>query len=91
MILGALLSLQLFTALTSAANIKDIIDEEHEKCESGSDDMACVKVRAMKFIDTVISKDNYKVRKHPPIVLHYNGVQYFANTTFFYYVYRSLI
>ncbi|KAL9893185.1 DUF1676 domain-containing protein Osi19 isoform 1-T1 [Glossina fuscipes fuscipes] len=61
MILGALLSLHLFTALTIAVNIKDIIDEEHEKCESGSDDMACVKVRAMKFIDTVISKDNYKI------------------------------
>uniref|UniRef100_A0A1A9W5N7 Uncharacterized protein n=1 Tax=Glossina brevipalpis TaxID=37001 RepID=A0A1A9W5N7_9MUSC len=72
MILAALMSLQLFTALTSAMNIKNIIDEEHKKCESGSDDMACVKVRAMKFIDTVISKDNYKISD---IVVQSNGYQ----------------
>uniref|UniRef100_A0A1B0FLD1 Uncharacterized protein n=1 Tax=Glossina morsitans morsitans TaxID=37546 RepID=A0A1B0FLD1_GLOMM len=78
MILGALLSLQLFTALTSAANIKDIIDEEHEKCESGSDDMACVKVRAMKFIDTVISKDNYKISD---IAVQSNGYQTSAESS----------
>ena len=41
--------------------MESMIDEENAKCESGSDRMACVKVRAMRFLDTVMTKENFKV------------------------------
>uniref|UniRef100_A0A0K8WGQ7 Uncharacterized protein n=1 Tax=Bactrocera latifrons TaxID=174628 RepID=A0A0K8WGQ7_BACLA len=55
-----------FAAVANAANairptnMQGMIDEENAKCESGADSMACIKVRAMRFIDAVINKDNYK-------------------------------
>lgn len=56
-----------FAAVVNAANavrptnMQGMIDEENAKCESGADSMACIKVRAMRFLDTVINNDNYKV------------------------------
>lgn len=44
-----------------ATNLQLMIDEESNKCDSGDDSMACIKVRAMRFLDTVISKDSFKV------------------------------
>ncbi|XP_011197365.2 uncharacterized protein LOC105221920 isoform X2 [Bactrocera dorsalis] len=55
-----------FAAVANAANavrptnMQGMIDEENAKCESGADSMACIKVRAMRFLDTVINNDNYK-------------------------------
>lgn len=59
MILAALLALCSLTA--HAINMESLIDEENAKCQSGTDNMACIKVRAMRFVDTVMTKDNYKV------------------------------
>ncbi|XP_036234269.2 uncharacterized protein Osi19 isoform X2 [Bactrocera oleae] len=56
-----------FAAVVNAANavrptnMQGMIDEENAKCESGADSMACIKVRAMRFLDTVINNDNYKL------------------------------
>ncbi|XP_039955561.1 uncharacterized protein LOC120771561 [Bactrocera tryoni] len=55
-----------FAAVANAANavrptnMQGMIDEENAKCESGADSMACIKVRAVRFLDTVINNDNYK-------------------------------
>ncbi|XP_037940803.1 uncharacterized protein LOC119685955 [Teleopsis dalmanni] len=43
-----------------ATNMQSMINEETLKCESGEDSMACIKVRAMRFLDTVINKDTFK-------------------------------
>ncbi|XP_067619140.1 uncharacterized protein Osi19 isoform X2 [Eurosta solidaginis] len=54
------------TTITYAAravqptNMESMIAEENAKCESGEDSMACIKVRAMRFLDTVMNNDNYK-------------------------------
>ncbi|XP_075144501.1 DUF1676 domain-containing protein Osi19 isoform X2 [Haematobia irritans] len=59
MILMALLGL---TAIgCHAVNMQSMIEDENAKCESGSDSMACVKVRAMRFLDTVMTKDDFKI------------------------------
>ncbi|XP_054747530.1 uncharacterized protein LOC129253255 isoform X2 [Anastrepha obliqua] len=63
LVLVALLS---FATMANAAravrptNMQGMIAEENAKCESGEDSMACIKVRAMRFLDTVINNDNYK-------------------------------
>lgn len=59
MILVALLGLSALGC--HAVNMQSMIDDENAKCESGSDGMACVKVRAMRFLDTVMTKDTFKV------------------------------
>ncbi|KAH8327201.1 hypothetical protein KR074_006934 [Drosophila pseudoananassae] len=38
-----------------------LIAEEQSKCASGQDSMACIKERAMRFVDNVMSKDSYQV------------------------------
>lgn len=63
-VLVALLGFAVVANATNAVrptNMQAIIDEENAKCESGADSMACIKVRAMRFLDTVINNDNYKV------------------------------
>ncbi|XP_073820283.1 DUF1676 domain-containing protein Osi19 isoform X2 [Musca autumnalis] len=59
MILVALLGLSAIGC--HAVNMQSMIDDENAKCESGSDSMACVKVRAMRFVDTVVNKDAFKI------------------------------
>ncbi|XP_061394973.1 uncharacterized protein LOC133330553 [Musca vetustissima] len=59
MILVALLGLSAIGC--HAVNMQSMIDDESAKCESGSDSMACVKVRAMRFVDTVMNKDEFKI------------------------------
>ncbi|XP_013100093.2 uncharacterized protein LOC106082249 isoform X1 [Stomoxys calcitrans] len=59
MILVALLGLSAITC--HAVNMQSMIDEENAKCESGTDSMACVKVRAMRLVDTVMTKDEFKI------------------------------
>lgn len=58
LVLIALLGL---SSICHAINMESMIDEENAKCESGTDSMACVKVRAMRFLDTVMTKENFKV------------------------------
>ncbi|TMW47679.1 hypothetical protein DOY81_007247 [Sarcophaga bullata] len=58
LILVALLGL---STICQAINMESMIDEENAKCESGTDSMACVKVRAMRFLDTVMTKENFKI------------------------------
>ncbi|XP_030371719.1 uncharacterized protein LOC115622005 [Scaptodrosophila lebanonensis] len=41
--------------------LQRLIAEEQSKCASGEDSMACIKERAMRFVDTVLSKDSYKL------------------------------
>jgi len=42
--------------------LQRLISEEQSKCASGQDSMACIKERAMRFVDNVMSKDSYTVR-----------------------------
>lgn len=42
--------------------LQRLIAEEQSKCASGQDSMACIKERAMRFVDNVMSKDSYQVR-----------------------------
>lgn len=44
-----------------STNMRSMIDEESSRCESGEDSMACIKVRAMRFLENVITKDSYKL------------------------------
>ncbi|KPU80430.1 uncharacterized protein Dana_GF16392, isoform B [Drosophila ananassae] len=41
--------------------LQRLIAEEQSKCASGQDSMACIKERAMRFVDNVMSKDSYQV------------------------------
>lgn len=41
--------------------LQRLISEEQSKCASGQDSMACIKERAMRFVDNVLSKDSYTV------------------------------
>ncbi|XP_017102808.2 uncharacterized protein Osi19 isoform X2 [Drosophila bipectinata] len=54
-----------FVAVGQAAAAGDqmqrLIAEEQSKCASGQDSMACIKERAMRFVDNVMSKDSYQV------------------------------
>ncbi|XP_004536861.1 uncharacterized protein LOC101449483 isoform X1 [Ceratitis capitata] len=67
-----------FASMANAArvvrptNMQGMIAEENAKCESGEDSMACIKVRAMRFLDTVINNDNYKLGD---VEVHSNGYQ----------------
>ncbi|XP_023302152.1 uncharacterized protein LOC111684248 isoform X2 [Lucilia cuprina] len=56
-----LIALLGFSTFCHAINMESMIDEENAKCESGSDSMACVKVRAMRFLDTVMTKEDFKI------------------------------
>lgn len=46
----------------STSQLQRLIAEEQSKCVSGQDSMACIKERAMRFVDNVMSKDSYTVR-----------------------------
>ncbi|XP_017846099.1 uncharacterized protein LOC108602486 isoform X2 [Drosophila busckii] len=41
--------------------LQRLIAEEQTKCASGQDSMACIKERAMRFVDNVMSQDSYKL------------------------------
>ncbi|XP_034661480.1 uncharacterized protein LOC117897018 isoform X1 [Drosophila subobscura] len=41
--------------------LQRLIAEEQHKCATGQDSMACIKERAMRFVDNVMSKDSYKL------------------------------
>jgi len=45
----------------STDQLQRLIAEEQSKCASGQDSMACIKERAMRFVDNMMSKDSYKV------------------------------
>ncbi|XP_016970321.1 uncharacterized protein LOC108038114 isoform X2 [Drosophila rhopaloa] len=45
----------------STEQLQRLIAEEQSKCASGQDSMACIKERAMRFVDNVMSKDSYQV------------------------------
>ncbi|KAH8343863.1 hypothetical protein KR084_000563 [Drosophila pseudotakahashii] len=45
----------------STDQLQRLIAEEQSKCASGQDSMACIKERAMRFVDNVMSKDSYQV------------------------------
>ncbi|XP_043655131.1 uncharacterized protein LOC122621357 isoform X2 [Drosophila teissieri] len=45
----------------SNEQLQRLIAEEQSKCASGQDSMACIKERAMRFVDNVISKDSFQV------------------------------
>ncbi|XP_017037768.1 uncharacterized protein Osi19 isoform X2 [Drosophila kikkawai] len=47
--------------LGSTEQLQRLIAEEQNKCASGQDSMACIKERAMRFVDNVMSKDSYQV------------------------------
>ncbi|XP_023163732.1 uncharacterized protein LOC111594600 [Drosophila hydei] len=55
------------TALAAAAQgatapqMQRLIAEEQSKCASGQDSMACIKERAMRFVDNVLSQDSFKL------------------------------
>ncbi|KAH8359197.1 hypothetical protein KR093_005120 [Drosophila rubida] len=49
-----------------------LIAEEQTKCASGQDSMACIKERAMRFVDNVMSKDSYTLSN---MEVHSNGQQ----------------
>ncbi|XP_022220781.2 uncharacterized protein LOC111072986 isoform X2 [Drosophila obscura] len=46
-------------ASTQQLPLQRLIAEEQSKCASGQDSMACIKERAMRFVDNVMSKDSY--------------------------------
>lgn len=46
--------------------LQQLISEEQSKCASGQDSMACIKERAMRFVDNVLSKDSYTVSSRSP-------------------------
>ncbi|XP_017067664.1 uncharacterized protein LOC108105543 isoform X2 [Drosophila eugracilis] len=54
----------------STDQLQRLIAEEHSKCASGQDSMACIKERAMRFVDNVMSKDSYQVSN---LKVHSNG------------------
>ncbi|XP_039493275.1 uncharacterized protein LOC120452885 isoform X2 [Drosophila santomea] len=45
----------------SNEQLQRLIAEERSKCASGQDSMACIKERAMRFVDNVMSKDSFQV------------------------------
>ncbi|XP_017130616.1 uncharacterized protein LOC108148216 isoform X2 [Drosophila elegans] len=45
----------------STEQLQRLIAEERTKCASGQDSMACIKERAMRFVDNVMSKDSFQV------------------------------
>ncbi|KAH8294718.1 hypothetical protein KR018_002194 [Drosophila ironensis] len=45
----------------TSEQLQRLIAEEQSKCASGQDSMACIKERAMRFVDNVMSKDNFQV------------------------------
>ncbi|KAH8402618.1 hypothetical protein KR215_003493 [Drosophila sulfurigaster] len=52
--------------------LQRLIAEEQNKCASGQDSMACIKERAMRFVDNVLSKDSYTLSN---LEVHSNGQQ----------------
>lgn len=52
--------------LGSTEQLQRLIAEEQNKCASGQDSMACIKERAMRFVDNVMSKDSYQVSLRSP-------------------------
>ncbi|KAH8311805.1 hypothetical protein KR044_008125 [Drosophila immigrans] len=52
--------------------LQRLIAEEQNKCASGQDSMACIKERAMRFVDNVMSKDSYTLSN---MEVHSNGQQ----------------
>ncbi|XP_055850384.1 uncharacterized protein LOC129914958 [Episyrphus balteatus] len=60
-VLVALIGLVTANPGVRPTNMEHMIDEMNTKCDSGADSLACVKVRAMRFLDTVMSKDDFKV------------------------------
>ncbi|XP_017046564.1 uncharacterized protein LOC108091731 isoform X2 [Drosophila ficusphila] len=46
---------------SSTEQLQRLIAEEQSKCASGQDSMACIKERAMRFVDNVMSKDSFQV------------------------------
>ncbi|KAM8705226.1 hypothetical protein ACLKA7_009651 [Drosophila subpalustris] len=56
----------------STSQLQRLIAEEQSKCLSGQDSMACIKERAMRFVDNVMSKDSYTLSN---LEVHSNGQQ----------------
>ncbi|EDV90703.1 uncharacterized protein LOC6569735 [Drosophila grimshawi] len=54
-------ALVLSTHGASTPQLQRLIAEEQSKCVSGQDSMACIKERAMRFVDNVLSQDSYKL------------------------------
>lgn len=49
------------TSTANTSGVQHLIDDENAKCQKGDDDVACFKAKAMTFLDTVMSQDNFKV------------------------------
>ncbi|XP_055905659.1 uncharacterized protein LOC129941132 [Eupeodes corollae] len=60
-VLVAVIGLAAANPAVRPTNMEHMIDEMTGKCNTGADSLACVKVRAMRFLDTVMSKDDFKV------------------------------
>ncbi|KMZ01815.1 uncharacterized protein LOC6726951 isoform X2 [Drosophila simulans] len=56
----------------STEQMQRLIAEEQSKCASGQDSMACIKERAMRFVDNVMSKDSFQVSN---LEVRTNGVK----------------
>lgn len=56
----------LAAAQAQQQQLQRLISEEQSKCASGQDSMACIKERAMRFVDNVLSKDSYTVSSRSP-------------------------
>ncbi|XP_017967100.1 uncharacterized protein LOC108658932 isoform X2 [Drosophila navojoa] len=54
----------------TAPQLQRLIAEEQSKCASGQDSMACIKERAMRFVDNVLSQDSFKLSN---LEVHTNG------------------
>ncbi|KRF78328.1 uncharacterized protein Osi19 isoform X2 [Drosophila virilis] len=57
--LMAALSADQAQGANAAPQLQRLIAEEQSKCATGQDSMACIKERAMRFVDNVLSKDSY--------------------------------
>lgn len=66
--IAALAAAQAHAATTpqQQQQLQRLISEEQSKCASGQDSMACIKERAMRFVDNVLSKDSYTVSSRSP-------------------------
>lgn len=67
--LMAALSADQAQGANAAPQLQRLIAEEQSKCATGQDSMACIKERAMRFVDNVLSKDSYTVSRDilPPL------------------------
>lgn len=55
---------------SATSGVQHLIDDENTKCLNGDDDVACFKAKAMLFLDTVMSQDNFKVCNIENLLLH---------------------